>query len=101
MTKEEKITAYVTKYALTKGIFVVNANICKDISPLMISYRIDNDNDWNYYAHKGEWYTSLPEAIQKANKMRIERISSLRKSISKVENMEFKIINKDLSVGKL
>ena len=35
-SEREKVTAYVTKYALTSGILVVEGEICSDINEHML-----------------------------------------------------------------
>lgn len=75
---------YITKYALTGGIFAVEANIDRD----MISYRRDGAH-FTDYAHAGEWHRTFEEAATKAEDMRKRKIASLQKSIAKMEKLTF------------
>jgi len=73
---------WITKYALTSGIEVVNGEL------------FENDTAVNYgncYAHgEGrEWHKTEEAAIIRAEKMRSDKIASLRKSISKLEKLRF------------
>lgn len=73
----EAITAYATKYALTKGILIIKAEVCSDISTDMIS---DVSKPMAYY-HKGEWSRTLEEAQKVAEAMRVRKVDSLRKQL--------------------
>lgn len=83
-SEENKFTAYITKYALTIGIFDVQA---KTICSTSIKY-LDN-NLCNQYAHANEWHRTLSDAIVCANEMRAKKIASLKKQIAKLEVLNF------------
>lgn len=85
----EVITAYVTKYALTKGIFVVKARVCSDISPTMISQL--NASFPTCY-HKGEWFRTLEEARVNAEVRRQKKIKSLQKQVEKINKLQVEVI---------
>jgi hypothetical protein len=84
---------WVTKYALTEGIQEMEA---KDLDPgypnmISVSPR-DKSGDWigsPQYFHKPNWHTESTEAYARAEKMRIAKIASLRKQITKLEKMKF------------
>lgn len=79
---------YVTKYALTKGILVFKkVKHCLNISIDMISIT----DRYNQCFHKGEWYIDLDKAITMAENMRFKKIESMKKKITKLEKMEFKL----------
>lgn len=85
----EKITAWVTKYALTFGIEEVFGEICGDGS--MLKYM--QKGPFPVFAHgegKG-WHRTPEAAIARAEEMRKAKIASLKKSIAKIEKMEFKV----------
>ena len=85
--KNEHIKAWVTKYALTEGIEVVDAEVCHDVSSQMISY-----GDKGYgaqFAHGKDWHRTPEAALTRAEEMRKAKIASLRKSIEKLERMTF------------
>lgn len=85
--KREVITAWITKYAMTKGIFSVQAEVCKDVCDEMIAYK--ESSDWWIYAHRNEWHRTRGEAIARAEEMRKKKISALQKSIKKLESITF------------
>jgi len=81
--KLEKI--WVTKYALTEGIFTIyieHTDIDRSIS-------LPDEQHFHGYARKGEWHRTEEEAKAKAEEMRIKKIASLKKQIKKLEEMKF------------
>jgi hypothetical protein len=87
--EDQKITAYITKYALSNGkILKIDARLCGDVSNTMIAYRTEGSM-FDQYAHGSDWHHALPEAIAKADEMRVKKIASLKKNIAKLENMRF------------
>lgn len=81
--EREKIKAWITKYALTKGIELVNGEVCHAVSSGMLSY-------WGHAtAHGDDWHRTPEAALARAEKMRHAKIVSLRKSIAKMESMKF------------
>jgi hypothetical protein len=83
----EKVTAWVTKHALTKGIKFVNGEVCHDISSTMLTYGIYEA------AHGNDWHRTPEAALARAEEMRKAKIASLRKSIAKMEALKFKAPN--------
>jgi hypothetical protein len=86
--KDEKIKAYITQYALTKGVIAVDAEVCSDT---MIAY--GNVGYGSHYAHGSDWHRTPEAALARAEEMRKAKIASLRKSIAKMEAMTFKAPN--------
>lgn len=76
---------WITKYALTQGIWEKDARVCHNISEDMISLE---ENEYNYF-HKPFWHDSQEDAIAHAEQMRIKKIASHRKQIAKLEAMKF------------
>ena len=76
--------AYITKYALTKGILKREVNACG--SATMVR---DAINLLTFY-HADEWHTTFEAAAVKAEDMRQKRILSLQKQIRKLGKLEFK-----------
>jgi len=73
--------AYVTKWALTKGIievenpeFYENYIVISNIDPLI---------------NPVDWFRTKQEAINRAEEMRVNKIASLMKQIAKFESMKF------------
>mgnify|MGYP000983773435 CR=1 FL=1 len=79
---------FITKYALTKGIFRAEGSVAAGVAVYKQS------NKWyDQYAH-GEgkdWTRTGLAAIQRAHQMRVAKIASLKKQIAKLEAMDFKI----------
>lgn len=81
---------WITKYAITSGIF--ETEVIKSMSEFedMISYNSYSDNKSNIeHCHKPDWHVDKESAIKRAEEMRIKKIASLKKQITKLENMKF------------
>ena len=77
--------AWITKYALTQGIYEIDAEDC---GGGMIA---DKSTTWATYFH-GEgrdWCSTKQAAIKRAEEMRAARIASLNKSIEKLKRITF------------
>ena len=85
--ENEHIKAWVTKYALTEGISLVDGEVCHGISSGMLSYGRYGT------AHGKDWHRTPEAAIARAEEMRKKKIASLRKSIAKMEALAFKAPN--------
>ena len=81
--KHENINAWVTKYALTKGIELVNGDVYHDINSGILSYKMA------YSVYGNDWHRTPEAALARAEDMRHAKIKSLRKSIAKMEAMKF------------
>ena len=79
--------AYITKYALTQGIFAVDAREC---SEKMIEYRVIGSR-YTQYAHGNDFHYCFEKAIDRAEKMRERKLESLRSQIAKVESIVFEV----------
>ena len=75
---------YITKYALTAGIIEADAEILKGDMILI-------NGDWNrcFHGEGKDWHRTFEEAYKKAEQMRIKKIASLKKQLSKYEKMRF------------
>lgn len=77
---------WITKYALTQGIFEKEAKECD--RPGMIS--IDEGYGCVYFHDEGkDWCRTRESAIKRAEEMRQKKIASLKKQIKKLEEMKF------------
>ena len=85
--KREIFTAWITKYALTTGIDIVQAEWCNDISEMMISYV--KGGGGRMTAHGNDWHRTPEAAIARAEEMRDAKIASMRKQLEKLERMVF------------
>lgn len=85
--KREIFTAWITKYALTTGIDMVQAEWCNDISEKMISY--GEQFGLGMKAHGNDWHRTPEAAIARAEEMRAAKIAARRKQLDKLERMVF------------
>ncbi|HEU6436613.1 MAG TPA: hypothetical protein VE028_04115 [Nitratidesulfovibrio sp.] len=100
MNTHETVKAYITKYALTKGIKVVEGEVlpggllrvCDEMCGSHVSHH-PLLNHWHAYCHgEGrEWHRTWHGALRRAEKMRAAKIKRLRAMIAKVESMEFTV----------
>lgn len=90
--KNEQFTAYVTRYALTKGILTVTASHgTASYMPPHIVYRMPTQHPYGPLcsAFAGDWYYTMPEAISRAEKMRHSEIQKLQKRLCELQNLVF------------
>jgi hypothetical protein len=89
MKKERQIIkVWVTKYALTSGIFEAQAEICADIDPQMISLKRSQGHLQENF-HGKDWHTSVEAAFKRANEMKEKKIVSLEKQIEELRKKKF------------
>jgi len=88
MGKESRtrFTAYISKYALTQGVFEKEVEDCFHISPHMV-VAVGDRHSSAYY--KGDWHRTREEAIAKADEMRLKKIDSIHASLKRLENLKF------------
>lgn len=82
---EAGMKVWITKYALSRGIFEKDAELCPGTEGRMISVRSDHWGSEIY--HKPDWHESEQEAIQRAVIMAKNKQSTLQKQIVKVEKL--------------
>jgi len=80
---------WVTKYALTQGIFKVEGEICVGIDPNMFSFK----RGYDMSVFKNEWFRTEAEALEHVEVMRAKKIASLNRNIDKLKNLNIEIIN--------
>lgn len=78
---EEKFTVYVTKYALTKGIFAAEVRRGQAEDLVMTT------GEWPLYLHRGEWFVSEDKAKKNAIERCKRKLKSISKQKSKIEKM--------------
>lgn len=88
--KNENITAWVTKYALTTGIQKVSGTVCHETSSTMLRYS-DPANGFKEFVHGNDWHRTPKAALARAEEMRKAKIASLKKSLAKLESMIFSV----------
>lgn len=81
--------AYVTKYALTEGIRVVDGEIAENSGGRMFCYH--TAGLWNEYAHgEGkEWHRTWARAVARARVLRDKKIASHASAIKKLKEMDW------------
>lgn len=94
MEQDEHITAWVTTWALTRGILRVNGRVCHNISSKMLSF------GQHGCAHGKDWHRTPAAAVARAQEMRKDKIASLRKSIKKLESMTFFVELGNIETGE-
>lgn len=73
---------YVTKYALTQGVFACEAEATH--SPSIVTC-----GRAAYHGEGRDWHRTWESALARAEKMRTERLRSLKASIAKLEKTAF------------
>ena len=84
MGDKQNVTAWVTKYALTSGVKVVEGHVYPDYPSMFV-----NSTNTNESYHGNDWHTSEEAALARAEEMRMKKIASLKKQMAKLENMKF------------
>ena len=74
---------YITKYALTKGIQIVECGQSSGGDGFVY-------DGWNVYRVGQDAHETLEHALARGEQMRIERIASIKKQIVKLETMSIK-----------
>lgn len=82
-TEQNQIQVWITKWALTIGIFSESV-VIDDEYPGMIKTK-------HGYVHGvgRDWHTSIESAKAQAERVRVKKIASLKKQIAKLEDMRF------------
>lgn len=75
---------WISKYALTQGIY--EADVRQGASD---GHVVGNGMFENYHGDGKEWHRTKAGAILRAEVVRLTKISSLQKSISKLEKLKF------------
>lgn len=75
---------YITKYALTQGIFEKEAEDRGDEV-------IKTVDEWPalFHGEGKEWHRTKESAVKRAEEMKIKKIQSLGKQIEKLKNLKF------------
>ena len=80
---------WITKYALTQGIFEIEGEYWQNLEKLDMDVISPTNQPGLYFGKDKEWSLIKEEAIITSNKMRLKKIESLKKQITKLENMRF------------
>lgn len=77
---------FITKYALTKGILEKEAEICDHGNGHIRAYV---KGEFSSYSLGKEAFRTREQAMERAEKMRLKKIASLKKQIEALEKMKF------------
>jgi len=84
MNNTETGKVWICKYALTEGIYEAEARYCSSVG------MIETIEPRMYFNGEGkEWCMFKEDAIKRAEEMRLKKIESHKKSIAKLEKMNF------------
>lgn len=78
---------FITKYALTKGILEKEAEIRDYGNGYIRAYM---KGEFSSYSLGKECFRTREQAMERAEKMRLKKIASLKKQIEALEKMKFK-----------
>ena len=76
---------YITKYALTKGIYEMNVDHMSDDGYTVYGKAWDEI----YHGNGKEWHYTKEGAINRTEELRIKKIQSLEKKIEKLKALKF------------
>jgi hypothetical protein len=85
MTRPERFTAWITKYALTQGILKMQVADCFDTSPGMVT----KVNGPVAFYHGDDWHRSHEAAIEKAKAMQTSKLDSVDKQRERIAALRF------------
>jgi len=87
----DSFKVWITKYALTQGIFEVEVEFP--------SYAdVDNDKNYvkvvknqgeGYFGEGKDWHRTKESAIKRAEKMKMNKIANVEKQLEKLKKMKF------------
>jgi len=78
---------WITKHALTQGIFEVEGNIFPTSEKMF--FVPQTQKTCEAYYHKPYWHLTKEEAVKQAEKMRTDKLKSLEKQMSKIKSLRF------------
>lgn len=96
LEQPEQIEVYVTKYALTSGVFRCNGEACEGTTGHMIRIRC---RGFAEYFHGADWHTTEAAAKARVLDMIDAKKTSLHKQLAKLEQLSLSIA-KDGLVSK-
>lgn len=81
-----RFTAYISKYALTKGVQECEVEDCFSVSPTMV---VDREGPYRGYYHGNDWHRTREAAITRAEEMRTAKVASLEKQLARIRKLRF------------
>jgi hypothetical protein len=80
----EKVKIWITKYALSEGIIVIDDAEVSECQPSIAGVRSPGCYGMWVYYHGKDWHRTPEEAEARAEDIRIAKIESLKKQIAKL-----------------
>jgi hypothetical protein len=80
---------WITKYALSSGIFESEAEVCGLICRGMIKLTRREGYPEYFHGEGKEWHTTSEGAKKKAEEMRIRKVNILLKQIKRIQDIKF------------
>ena len=83
---------YITKYALTSGIFECEVKQCLNSVPngsMVAELRPAGMLVVCYHGEGRDWHRTKESALEKAEEMRASKIASVKKALAKLERLKF------------
>lgn len=77
---------YITKYALTTGVYSAEADVNGDMA-----VQRAKGSGYAQYFHGKDWHLTEYEALDRAEEMRIAKLKSLDKQMKKISALKFTI----------
>ena len=87
VVSRKNIRVWISKYALTKGVFEETVDQDED-HPTLVSV-VGVRYSTYYHGNGKDWHMTKELAVKRAEKMRAAKISSLTKQIAKIKAIEF------------
>lgn len=90
---EKRTTVYITKYALTKGIYKDKVVIPEDRSSshhLLLFPKMAVGSCYNYF-YGNDWHHAQHAAVARAKEMRTNKIKSLKRQLKRIQNLKFEV----------
>ncbi len=84
---KEHFTAWVTKYALTTGVFKITAELASTSHDMV--QQIEPETRYATYYHGNDWHRTHDEAIVRAEQMRTAKLKSIDKQRARIVAMKF------------
>ena len=88
--KNEIMKVWVTKYALTAGIFTKEAEIFNDDTKLCC-IRGDNEYTYDQYFRGKDWHLLEKNVKIRFEEMKRKKIMSLEKQLKKIKALQFEV----------
>lgn len=87
--------AYITKYALTRGVYSVQLDENSEIRGYKGGeYLTIREKSYRYqFYYTGQWYMNEQDALCRAEEMRAKKVASLERQLEKLKAMQFVINN--------